>query len=44
MKVQLARAAEVGVGVGSPARIELVSDDPAGTAFLARLRPILLAA
>jgi uncharacterized protein (DUF362 family) len=40
---QLARAAEVGVGVGSPDQIDLVSDDRAGEAFLARLRPILLA-
>ncbi len=39
---QLARAAEVGIGVGRPGLIDLVTDDPAGEAFLARLRPVLL--
>ena len=41
---QLARAAELGVGVGAPEQIELQTDDRAGEAFLARLRPILLRA
>jgi uncharacterized protein (DUF362 family) len=40
---QLARAAEVGVGVASPDQIDLASDDRAGEAFLSRVRPILLA-
>ncbi len=40
---QIARAAELGVGVGRPEQIDLVTDDAAGQAFLARLRPILLA-
>lgn len=38
---QIARAVEVGVGVAGPERIELVTDDGAGEAFLARLRPVL---
>jgi uncharacterized protein (DUF362 family) len=41
---QLARAVELGLGVGGPGQIDLATDDPAGHAFLARLRPILLAA
>ncbi len=41
---QLARAAELGVGVSAPEQIELVTDDLAGEAFLARVRPILLPA
>lgn len=38
---QLARAVEVGVGVARPDLIDLVTDDRAGEAFLARLRPVL---
>jgi uncharacterized protein (DUF362 family) len=38
---QIARAAALGVGVSDPAQIDLVTDDGAGTAFLARLRPVL---
>ncbi len=38
---QIARAAELGIGVSRPDLIDLVTDDPAGQAFLARLRPIL---
>jgi uncharacterized protein (DUF362 family) len=41
---QIARAAEVGVGVARPGLIDLVSDDAAGQAVVARLRPVLLAA
>jgi uncharacterized protein (DUF362 family) len=40
---QIARAAALGVGVARPELIDLVTDDPPGEAFLARLRPILLA-
>ena len=40
---QLARAAQLGIGVGAPEQIDLVSDDAAGEAMLARLRPILAA-
>lgn len=39
---QLARAAELGLGVGRPELIDLVTDDPAGETFLARVRPVLL--
>jgi uncharacterized protein (DUF362 family) len=39
---QLARAAALGVGVGRPEQIELVTDDRAGEGVLARLRPVLL--
>jgi uncharacterized protein (DUF362 family) len=41
---QLARAATLGVGVGRPEQIELVTDDRAGEGVLARLRPVLLRA
>lgn len=41
---QLARAVELGLGVGRPGQIDLATDDRAGEAFLARIRPILLAA
>jgi uncharacterized protein (DUF362 family) len=41
---QIARAAEVGVGVARPELIDLVTDDAAGQAVVARLRPVLLAA
>jgi len=40
---QLARAAALGVGVGGPEQIFLVTDDRAGEEFLARLRPVLAA-
>src|SRR5262249_37459675 len=40
---QIARAAALGVGVAGPELIDLVTDDAAGRAELARLRPILLA-
>ena len=39
---QLARAAELGLGVSRPELIDLVTDDAAGEAFLARVRPVLL--
>ena len=39
---QIARAAELGMGVNRPDLIDLVTDDQAGQAFIARLRPILL--
>ncbi len=39
---QLARAAALGVGVGRPEDVALVTDDRAGEEFLARLRPVLL--
>lgn len=38
---QIARAAELGLGVSGPDQIELVTDDRAGEEFLARLRPVL---
>ncbi len=38
---QMARALEVGLGVGGPGEIELVSDDEAGRAYAARLMGIL---
>jgi uncharacterized protein (DUF362 family) len=38
---QIARAAELGVGVARPEEIDLVTDDAGGEAFLSRLRPIL---
>jgi len=40
---QIARAAELGIGVGRPDLIDLATDDQAGQIFLARLRPLLLA-
>jgi uncharacterized protein (DUF362 family) len=39
---QIARAAELGLGVNRPDLIDLATDDQAGRAFLDRLRPILL--
>ena len=39
---QIARAVELGLGVGSADQIELVTDDAAGAAFLARLGPVLV--
>ncbi len=39
---QIARAAELSLGVDRPEAIELVTDDRAGQDFLARLRPALL--
>jgi uncharacterized protein (DUF362 family) len=41
---QIARAADLGLGVGRPELIDLVTDDRAGEELLARVRPILLAA
>ena len=38
---QMARAVEVGLGVGGPDEIQLVSDDPAGTAYAERIQGIL---
>jgi uncharacterized protein (DUF362 family) len=38
---QMARAVEVGLGIGGPDEIHLVSDDEAGTAYAAKLRGIL---
>jgi uncharacterized protein (DUF362 family) len=43
-QAQLARAVELGLGVGRPDLIDLVTDDVAGAAFLDRLRPVLLQA
>lgn len=40
---QIARAVALGLGVRGPAQIDLVTDDAAGEAFLARLRPVLAA-
>ncbi len=40
---QIARAAELGIGVASADEIELVSDDDAGEAYAARIRDILIA-
>jgi uncharacterized protein (DUF362 family) len=38
---QMARAVEVGLGVGGPDQIELVSDDAEGTTYAASLKEIL---
>ena len=38
---QMARAVEVGLGVGGPDEIQLVSDAPAGTAYTERIQGIL---
>jgi uncharacterized protein (DUF362 family) len=38
---QMARAVEVGLGIGGPEEIQLVSDDDAGTAYATRLEGIL---
>jgi len=40
---QIARAVELGIGVGSADEIEVVSDDAAGEAYAARIRDILVA-
>jgi len=40
---QIARAVELGIGIKSPAQIELVTDDPESTAFAAKIKDILLA-
>ena len=37
---QIARAAELSIGVGRPELIDLVTDDAAGQAFLGPLRPV----
>ena len=39
---QIARAVELGLGVGSPAEIELVTGDPDSEAYAARIKDILL--
>jgi uncharacterized protein (DUF362 family) len=39
---QIARAAELGLGVASPAGIEFVTDDDASAAFAAHIRGLLL--
>lgn len=41
-KEQIARAAQLGIGISSPAQIELVSDDEPGRQFAAKVREILL--
>ena len=38
---QIARAVALGLGVSGPEQIDLLTDDAAGEAFIARLRPIL---
>jgi len=38
---QISRAVELGLGVGRPESIELVTDDAASRAYAARLRVIL---
>jgi uncharacterized protein (DUF362 family) len=40
-QAQIARAAELGLGVGSPAEIELVTDDAESAAFGAEIRRVL---
>jgi uncharacterized protein (DUF362 family) len=40
---QLARAVELGLGVDSPEKIELVTDDPASREYAGRIREVLLA-
>ncbi|OGL18507.1 MAG: hypothetical protein A3K12_12535 [Candidatus Rokubacteria bacterium RIFCSPLOWO2_12_FULL_71_19] len=42
-QAQIARAAELGLGVGRPELIDLVADDRAGQDLLARIRPVLTA-
>ncbi|HUW11343.1 MAG TPA: DUF362 domain-containing protein, partial [Anaerolineae bacterium] len=39
---QIARAVELGLGVGSPERIEFVTDDPESEAYAAQIRQLLL--
>ncbi|MFC1937019.1 hypothetical protein ACFLWY_00495 [Chloroflexota bacterium] len=39
---QIARAVELGLGVKSPAEIQLVADDPESEALAAKVRDILL--
>ena len=39
---QIARAVELGLGVGSPAEIELVTGDPDSEAYAARIKDLLL--
>ncbi len=38
---QIARAVELGLGVGGPEEIELVTDDPESAAFAAQIREVL---
>ena len=40
---QLARAVELGLGVGSPDQIELLTDDPESTAYAGQIQEILRA-
>ncbi|MBM4454515.1 MAG: DUF362 domain-containing protein, partial [Chloroflexi bacterium] len=40
---QIARAVELGLGIKSPAQIELVTDDPESAAFASTIKDILLA-
>ncbi len=40
---QIARAAELGIGVDAPERIEIVTDDPESGQYAETLREILLA-
>jgi uncharacterized protein (DUF362 family) len=39
---QIARAAELGLGIKSPDQIQLVTDDPESEAFAIQVRDILL--
>jgi uncharacterized protein (DUF362 family) len=39
---QIARAVELGLGVGSPDQIELITDDPESTAYARQIQEILL--
>jgi uncharacterized protein (DUF362 family) len=39
---QIARAVELGLGIGSPGEIELVTDDPDSEAYAAEIREILM--
>jgi uncharacterized protein (DUF362 family) len=40
---QIARAVELGLGVDSPAKIELLTDDPASAAYARQIQEILKA-
>jgi hypothetical protein len=39
---QIARAVELGLGVGGPGEIELLTDDPDSEAYAAEIREILM--
>jgi len=41
---QIARAAELGIGIGSPRQIELVTGDPQSAEYAGRIREILISA